>query len=59
MNKKVKIAPSSEELLTSTGIKPEDVRCKCGKKLLEVVRSKGAVIRVKCTRCGNIISIEI
>ena len=59
MNKKVEIVHDSDYVLRNLGIKLEEIRCKCGHKLLEVKKRKGSVIRLKCQRCGATVEVTV
>lgn len=55
----MKTVHDSEYMISSLGIKLEEVRCKCGRKLFEIKERKGSVIRVKCKKCGSTVEITI
>lgn len=59
MNKKVEIVHDSDYVLRNLGIKLEEIRCKCGYKLLEVKKRNGSVIRLKCKRCGATVEVTV
>lgn len=59
MNKKVDIVHDSDYVLQNLGIKLEEIRCKCGHKLLEVKKRNGSVIRLKCKRCGATVEVTV
>lgn len=59
MNKKVEIVHDSDYVLRNLGIKLEEIRCKCGHKLLEVKKRNESVIRLKCKRCGATVEVTV
>ena len=59
MKQKVEIVHDSNYVLQNLGIKLEEIRCKCGNKLLEVKKRNGGVIRLRCKRCGATVEVIV
>ena len=59
MKQKVEIVHDSDYVLRNLGIKLEEIRCKCGHKLLEIKKRNGSVIRLKCKRCGTTVEVIV
>ena len=56
---KVKIGACREEILDRFGILTEEIRCRCGHKLMEVFKRNGSVVLLKCHKCGRIVKVEV
>ena len=58
---KLKIEPLEAGFLEKMGYQTKEIRCTCGKKLMEVVLrgNGGDLVLIKCNRCGNIMKVNI
>ena len=58
---KLKVEPLEAGFLEKIGYQSKEVRCTCGKKLMEVVLrgNGGDWVLIKCGRCGRVMRVSI